>query len=226
MRETFEVVTVPRPVQPGAGILPPRPVQMIKCSRCPALDCIPVYPSRLPIDAVTAKFRKRGWHVGDVGRHLCPACHHAKRRSAPKSESPVMSQPSRLSPKPKSAAMSQSSRPQAKPSASPAASDAIVNLYLILSDAYDRTKKTFKLGWDDERVARETGLAVSVVEERRERDFGPLTTAGLPEDLVAAVDAADKAMVALAGAHVAFNAAMERATKAHAEMTRLVARGS
>lgn len=207
MRETFEVFTVPRPVPPGGGTLPPRPVQMITCSRCPASDCIPVYPSRLPAEAVTAKFRKRGWHVGDVGHHLCPACHSAKRRPSPKPESP---------------AMSQSSRQPAKPSASPAASDAIVNLYLILSDAYDRAKRSFKPGWDDERVARETGLAVAVVEERRERDFGPLIPPGLPEDLVAAVDAADKAMVAMAGARVAFNAALEKVEKAHAEVLRLV----
>ncbi|MFG1214970.1 hypothetical protein V5F72_20970 [Xanthobacter flavus] len=120
----------------------------------------------------------------------------------------------------------QPSRLQAKPSASPAASDAIVNLYLILSDAYDRAKKGFKPGWSDERVARETGLALGVVEERRERDFGPLMPAGLPEDLVTAVEAADKAMTALAGARVAFNVALDRASGAHAEVLRLVARGA
>lgn len=58
--------------------------------------------------------------------------------------------------------------------ASPAASEAIVNLYLILSDRYDKARKAYVAGWDDARVARETGLALPVVQERREHDFGPL----------------------------------------------------
>ena len=57
---------------------------------------------------------------------------------------------------------------------SPAASTALPLLYMALGDNYDRAKKSYKGNYTDEQIAKETGLSVEFVKQRREADFGPL----------------------------------------------------
>ncbi|MBP2147952.1 hypothetical protein [Xanthobacter flavus] len=83
--------------------------------------------------------------------------------------------------------------------ASPAASDAIVNLYLLLSDHYDKARKAYAEGWDDERVAKEAGLSPVLVAERREKDFGPLVKDTTLEDIAAATLALAQEVAGLEG---------------------------
>ena len=70
-----------------------------------------------------------------------------------------------------------------KPAISVPASVSIVELYMILDDAYDREKKDYKRGHSDEIIAEKTGLAISVVADRREKDFGPLVKDTLFDEL-------------------------------------------
>ncbi|MFG1465235.1 hypothetical protein V5F77_20335 [Xanthobacter sp. DSM 24535] len=72
------------------------------------------------------------------------------------------------------------------PSASPNASGAIVELYMLLDDKYQRARKAYMAGYSDERIAKELGLSVTVVAERREKDFGPVVVDTTLEELAKA----------------------------------------
>ncbi len=176
MRDDFPVVNRQR-----GKMLPPRPMQEIACSRCPNTDSISAAAGRRPPHTVARDFGRRGWRVVDAGKHVCPACIAAEieRRRAPQPESTAMA------PKPKESASPVPANENAG-HASPAASDAIVNLYLLLSDHYDKARKAYAEGWDDDRVAKEAGLSPVVVAERREKDFGPLVKDTTREDIAAA----------------------------------------
>lgn len=165
MREEFPVVNRSR-----GKMVAPRPVQEIACSRCGATDFLSATPTRSPAHTVAATFTRRGWRVGHVGKHVCPQCvatETASRRSA-------------------RAAAKETSMPTEKAASAPA-STAIVDLYMRLDDAYDRAAKRYRDGWTDERLASETGLSVSLVQERREHDFGPLVVDTTAKDLRAAL---------------------------------------
>ncbi|MFG1376137.1 hypothetical protein [Xanthobacter autotrophicus] len=191
MRDDFPVVNRSR----GEG-LPPRQVHEIACSRCPATSTLSLVGSAgLPAHTVALKFGQRGWRVVGVGKHLCRACDAASRkpsaaRAAIPAEDPAM--PPKAAPKTTTPVMP--ARPAANddvaaaPSPSPpspAASSALVVCYLLIEEHYDRARKAYRAGWDDDRIARETGLALPVVQERRERDFGPLVVDTTREDLEA-----------------------------------------
>lgn len=183
MRDEFPVVLRSRAEGQAA-----RRCQEIVCSRCPATSTISLTSVSLPAHTAALKFGQRGWKVVGVGKHLCPACaaaEAARRKTLPNQTPPDQ---------PKGPAMAAKSAPQ--PSAQPpvpanenagrasaAASDAIVDLYMLLGEYYDKARKTYAEGWDDARVAREAGLSPVVVAERRERDFGPLVKDTTREDL-------------------------------------------
>lgn len=87
-----------------------------------------------------------------------------------------------------------------RPVVSAAASRAIVTLYVVLEDAYDRERKAYKTGWDDARVAQETGLSPAEVSARRERDFGPLKAAPTADEVHAVMGELTEAWSALTSA--------------------------
>lgn len=188
MRDEFPVVNR----APGKR-LSPRPVQEIACSRCPATAAISAMPSRQPAHTVALKFSQRGWRVVGLGKHVCPACvaAEAARRASPpaqrenlQSESTPMAKPAAASlPGP----LSTPANENAGPHPTPEASVSITDLYMKLDDAYDRAKRNYKPGYDDERVARELGVSVVLVKSRREQDFGPLVKDTTREDLAAAL---------------------------------------
>jgi ribosome-binding protein aMBF1 (putative translation factor) len=172
MQDEFPVVS-----RAAGKRLPPRPVQEIACSRCPATDAISAHDGRLPPHTAALKFAQRGWSVRGVGKHLCPACTLADSRKARPPKEPPMKEETKAKPAPKVAAANENQAPSAP------ASSAIVDLYMRLDDAYDRAARRYREGWSDERLAKETGLALAVVRERRERDFGPLVVDTTREDL-------------------------------------------
>lgn len=181
MRDEFPVVNR----APGKR-LAPRPVQEIACGRCPATDALSAAPSRQPAHTVALKFSQRGWRVVGVGKHVCPACvaAEARRKASPKDATPKEPAPlEEAAVPPKDVSPKAPANENA--AASPAASRSIVDLYVLLEDKYDRARKAYAPGYDDARVAEETGLALAVVQERRERDFGPLVVDTTREDLEA-----------------------------------------
>lgn len=189
MQDHFPVVARPR----GQG-LPPRKVQEIRCGGCGATEERSARVNPLPAHTMTAWCTKRGWKVVAVGRHVCPACR--AKGPATGSQLPVtplqdvvMSPKPALKPGPKTTTPVMPERPAAKGETAPggvptpAASSALVVCYLLIEEHYDRGRKAYGAGWDDERIAKETGLALSVVQERRERDFGPLVKDTTLDDL-------------------------------------------
>ncbi|WP_380873620.1 hypothetical protein ACFB49_42720 [Sphingomonas sp. DBB INV C78] len=57
---------------------------------------------------------------------------------------------------------------------SPAAMKAQAAMFRLLSDHFDVEKGAFALGWSDEKIAAETGLAKDVVTEFRRAGFGEI----------------------------------------------------
>lgn len=173
MRDDFPVVSRPA----GEGMFA-RAVHEIACSRCPAKAVVSAHAGRLPPHTVALKFGQRGWRVAGVGKHLCPACAAAARPARkPLSEDSAM---------PPKAAKPAIANENTAPHASPEASRSIALLYMLLDEKYDREKKAYATGYDDARVAKETDLALALVVERRERDFGPLVKDTTREDMATA----------------------------------------
>lgn len=178
---------------------PPRPAHVIACGNCPAEDVISAHNGRIPAHTVAAKFRQRGWQVNQKGDHRCPACVQSlasqrRAKTGASSKEPLM-------PEPKTA-------PAAVPSRD--ASSALVDLYMLLQDAYLRDEKAYKAGWSDERIAKECGLSVKVVAVRREQDFGPLVVDTTREDLAREVQDLQAELLRLADAVQAVSEAAQR----------------
>ncbi|MBA4306450.1 MAG: hypothetical protein C0429_06895 [Sphingopyxis sp.] len=47
-------------------------------------------------------------------------------------------------------------------------------VYLLLEEQYDETTNRYRPGWDDKRLAQESGASVNIVVQVREESFGPL----------------------------------------------------
>lgn len=165
MREEFPVVN-----RFAGKAMPPHYVQMITCKSCPGHDAVAAHQGRRAADVIGGIFQTRGWIVGDRGKHVCPACRKAARRQ-PKKDTSV----------------AETIFKTPVPPRSPVAQSKLGDLYMILSEAYVGADKTYKAGWSDVRIAKETGLAEEFVKLRREQDFGPLVVDTLAEDLRAAI---------------------------------------
>lgn len=163
-----------------------RAAQVIACHRCPVEKVVMAHNGRFPEHTLVARFEKCGWGVSRDGAHLCPDCRTKEIAARRAGRTP--------SPEEKTMAAAPA------PSASPSASGAIVELYMLLDDKYQRARKAYVAGYSDERIAKELGLSVTVVAERREKDFGPVvvdtTLADLCKAGIALSDGLTKVRVA------------------------------
>lgn len=161
----------------------PTPGHAIACSACQTESFFSASGKRLPPHAVAEKFRKRGWRVGERDAHLCPTCAGTFRavKARPKHSAlaalaagaqpdPLVQLPSFEEAMSKSATIA----PPAQTVRSPAAATGLGLLYMALADNFDPVKGRYRGDWSDEKVAKETGLALDFVRQRRETDFGPL----------------------------------------------------
>ena len=164
MKEFFPIVNLRRGDDPM-----PRPHHQIHCSACAASEIVAAPNGRLPRDQAANHFRHKDWLVNDKGHHLCPSC--MRGRAVVRGE------------KRSARVLEEKTKMSEKPAISVPASVSIVELYMILDDAYDREKKDYKRGHSDEIIAEKTGLAISVVADRREKDFGPLVKDTLFDEL-------------------------------------------
>lgn len=188
MQDHFPVVARAR--APG---LPARKVQEIRCSQCPAVEERSASTNPYPPHTMAAWCAKRGWKVVAVGRHICPACRTKESAHSSPNKASIMAPklpPAKTAPAPAN---------ENAGHASPAASDAIVNLSLFLSDYYDKARKAYAEGWDDDRMARETGLSPVHVAEFREKYFGPLVKDTTLEDIAVATLALAQEIAGLEG---------------------------
>lgn len=157
-----------------------RPAQGIVCSRCGADEWkSAAHGVRVDEHTMANVFRAKGWRVEQRrDRHLCPSCTAKDQEQA------------RARRAEKEAAMAEQ-----KSERSPAAAVKLGELYMMLSDAYEPARKLYKQGWSDDRIAKETGLAIEFVRSRREQDFGPLAPPDMTEDeITSLVDGAAKTL--------------------------------
>lgn len=175
-----------------------RPIQAITCGSCSREDVLSAHSCRMSSAHVAGIFTSRGWLVGDVGKHVCPDC-LKRRRAERRAEKEKLE--------------------MSKVERSPLAAQKIGELYMILSEAYDAAGKTYKPGWSDARITKETGLALEFVAKRREDDFGPVIVDTSFDDL-AAMHGALTTKIAVA------RVAMDRARDQLGELEALAAKAA
>jgi hypothetical protein len=188
----------------------PRPAQVITCSECGGVDALSAHKGRKMAEHVAGTFTQRGWIVGAVGKHLCPAC-IGRRRAARKNE------------REKATMAKEAEKESAKtpPERSPEASASIADMYLILSDAYDRAAKNYRPGWSDARIAKETGLSLAFVARRREDAFGPVVIDTTFEDFATELAGIASALVDIAREHEAQAMRIRRCAERSAKLDML-----
>lgn len=151
-----------------------RSFQVITCA-CGREDRLSAHRGRAPEHTVRTKFARLGWEVRHAAPHVCPDCRAAKAAGAISKEPPMASKPL-LAPKP----------PMNTPApgkVSPAALEARAELFLLLAEHYDGTRKAYRGGWTDARLADKTGLSVDLVARERETHCGPLVVDTARADL-------------------------------------------
>lgn len=99
----------------------------------------------LPPDQIDRKFAQLGWRLDP---HVCPACIALEKKEK------KMTAP-------------------AKP-VSTAAMKAQADMFRHLSDRFDTVAGRYEAGWNDERIAKETGIAKTTVVEFRKAGFGEI----------------------------------------------------
>lgn len=155
---------------------------VIVCSACGKEDFFAARRGRVAAVHVAAKFTMRGWLVRDAGAHVCAACNGTFRAQKTSSKhvaadaiAPALPQhPVTIHSFEEAMSKSATVAPPAQMVRSPAAATGLGLLYMALADNFDPVKGRYRGDWSDEKVAKETGLALDFVRQRRETDFGPL----------------------------------------------------
>ncbi|PZP71750.1 hypothetical protein [Methylorubrum populi] len=162
MGKTVDNVLFPtRNVQEEGGER--RKHHIIACSHCPseATARAATGAGGLGNEMLTRKFTRLGWYVSrSPGGHLCPTCNPTKERavltvvrSEPEKEEPV-AQPTPVTVRDMSFADRR-----------------IINSKL--EEVYENELLGYRVGWDDEKVARDLGVETAWVTELRGQNFGP-----------------------------------------------------
>lgn len=121
--------------------------------------------SGLHPNGIAKRMLSQGWTFGS--KLSCPE--HSRRSPAAKKED-----------KPAMPAIAPTPEPSTRPQASDAAKKAQRLVFQALEDYYDETKKSYRPGYSDGTLAKETGAAPDFVRKIREEFFGPL---GEPSEL-------------------------------------------
>ena len=176
MRDEFPLVM--RPVDDDGHR---RPFHVIACRRCGKEDRISAHNRRLTPEDAAGAFRHRGWRVGDVGKHRCPACVRVCDADAARKRRE----------REKKAMIENQDKTIGGGVRSELAATAIPIMYQLISDNFDAANKRYKAGWSDDRVSKECGLSQALVAFRREKDLNLFfVDSDAPRrELVAALDA-------------------------------------
>jgi hypothetical protein len=141
----------------------------IVCSKCDAADVI-LMKAILPEDVIGKKFRQKGW---DLEPDTCPACVAARREPTTEKEEDTMAE------------VASNVTPLTPPMPSKDSIRAQARLMRLLTDFFDGDAGAYINDYSDERVAKEVGLSLSVVEAFRREAFGDLKE---PKELQAIKD--------------------------------------
>lgn len=130
----------------------------ITCGECEAVGSIRLV-SILPPDVIDKKFTQKGW---EVDPNICPICIDKKTKSKKEQKMTTAKSNGALAEDPVLKAVSANThKAQAK-------------MHQLLSTYFDEEEGTFSPGWNDERVAKESGMALAHVTDVREVAYGPL----------------------------------------------------
>ena len=135
----------------------------IPCVKGSHIADVTISPGMSPNGVAKAMLAK-GWTIGS--RLICPDCKPSKVKPE-KTEMPELVAPKTLAP--------------CAPPPSDAAKKAQRMVYMALEDYYDEPKKRYKTGYDDAKVAADTGAAIAFVTKTRDEFYGPL---GEPSELL------------------------------------------
>lgn len=128
----------------------------IPCARGHIVDLI--LKGREHPDVVAKMMLNKGWTIGH--KLICPDCQRKKKRKASEVKETM-------------ATVTE------KPTPSPDAKRAHRMVMMLLEEQYDETNKCYRSGWDDARIASESGASKAHVAEQRETYFGP---PGMPSE--------------------------------------------
>lgn len=172
-----------------------RTAQRITCLSCGAHDQNTITTSgRAGNEMLVSYFRRRGWKVDLRRGATCSDCQKSNAAMLRK-----IQEKKRMETKDRAGVVTPT----------PAASSKVVEVYMVLDDAYDKAAKRYKPGWSDDRVAKETGAAINLVTERRARDFGPIPPPK-PDPLPEVAILASPVLIELADALSTVKAAHEK----------------
>lgn len=176
--------------------------QQIVCDRCGVTDDHAVNNGLGGPEILTRYWRVRGWLVDLRKRSfICPQC-QKREADARKNEKEA-----------KKMEKMNGTMPGPQPSPSSALAKKIMSD--LLFDHYDLSAQDYKEGWDDKRVAQESGLSEAFVSQRRAADYGPVKPKKPP--------AAKIALNALSNSQVALKDLIARAGAMEAKGRELLA---
>lgn len=131
-------------------------ISRMACASCGANDEWRINGNKPPAEIIPRHFANKGWNLHR--RPVCPSC------QAKKKEKPIM-----IKPKLESVPTFDAKAARRE------AHDLIAMTFNIPTGQYND-------GYSDERIAKETGIGVDWVKQRREDEFGPLKE---PDELTA-----------------------------------------
>ena len=144
------------------------------CSHCDKSGAVNI-TKLLPPDIIDKKFSQKGWKIDP---HVCPTCvaKEKKARAVTKKERQQMSN---VTPAKSNGTMA--NNPVLK-AVSGDAHKATAKMHQLLVLNFDADEGRYAEGWDDERVAKESGLSLTHVTEVRNIAYGELKE---PEEIAA-----------------------------------------
>lgn len=154
--------------------------QRITCQQCGNFETRAATHGPTSPQTLDIIWRKRGWDIDlRKGRFMCAACvkketlaRRAKAAEHRKEREPEMQQ-HKPEQQPALAIV-----PPSPPSQSTALAKKIMSD--LLFEHYDLDQQNYKDGWDDKRIAEESGLSETFVAQRRSSDYGPMKPKTIP----------------------------------------------
>lgn len=138
------------------------------CTHCSKLGYINI-SKLLPPDIIDKKFTQKGWKIDP---HVCPDCvaQEKRTRAVAKKERQQMNNATNASDKPNG---SLAANPVLK-AVSMDTHKATAKMHQLLTLNFDTDEGRFAEGWNDERVAKESGMSLAHVIEVRNIAYGEI----------------------------------------------------
>lgn len=128
------------------------------CSKCDAIGHLNIV-NLPPPNVIDKKFVQKGW---EIDPNVCPTCVETKVQAKKEQKMATAKPNGALAEDPVLKAVSANThKAQAK-------------MHQLLCTYFDEEEGTFSPGWNDERIAKESGMALAHVTDVREQGYGPL----------------------------------------------------